>query len=62
MGGKAKHIEDSDGGLTLCWLELEFMHTALNEKLELPICKKCERREIALDKGKPNTDMIRTQR
>jgi hypothetical protein len=50
--GKARHIENPEGGVTLCGLELEFMQTALNEKLELPICKKCKRREIALDKGK----------
>jgi len=62
VGGTTKHIEDSEGGLTLCGLQLEFMQTALNEYLELPVCKKCGRRGIALDKGNPNTDMIRTQR
>jgi hypothetical protein len=52
VGGTTRHIESPDGGVTLCGLDLEYMQTALNEYLKLPICRKCERKGIALDKGK----------
>lgn len=39
VGGTTRHIESPDRGVTLCGLELEYMQTALNEYLELPVCR-----------------------